>query len=104
MSRPAALAALLLGGCASAYAPPPVVEAVYRCDGGVVLPARFDNRAGVVELTLPSGAVARLAQQRAASGIWYAAAGHELRGKGREATITLPGAAPLTCFSLAGPG
>lgn len=98
MSR-AALLGLLLGACASPYAPPDVVRATYRCEDGTVLPARFDNAHGIVELTLPDGAAARLTQQRAASGIWYASEGHELRGKGREATITLGAAPPLSCRS-----
>lgn len=102
MSRALILSALLLAGCAST-AQPDVVEATYRCDGDIVIPARFDNAAGVVDLTLPSGATARLAQQPSGSGVWYAGGGFELRGKGRQATITLWGEAPLQCYSLTGP-
>lgn len=103
MSRAAILLALALAGCATSYAPPTVVEATYRCDRGVVLPARFDNKVGIVDLTLPSGQTARLTQQPSGSGIWYAADGYELRGKGRDAVISLPGEEPLSCYSLTGP-
>lgn len=103
MSRTILALALLLAGCASTSAPPDVVDATYRCEGDVVVPARFDNAAHVVDLTLPSGATARLAQQPSGSGIWYSAGGFDLRGKGREATISLWGGAPLKCYSLTGP-
>jgi hypothetical protein len=71
--------------------------AQYRCDGGVRLTARFDPDRGRVTVLRGGERLARLQQQRAASGIWYRGNGYELRGKGRQITFTAPGAKPLSC-------
>ncbi len=69
----------------------------YRCEGAVRLTARFDPDRGRVTVLRGGERLARLQQQRAASGIWYRGDGYELRGKGREMTFTAPGAQPLSC-------
>lgn len=75
---------------------PGKVLARYRCADGLVFRVTFDNLRDAAVLALPSGAV-RLAGQRPASGIWYAGQGYELRGKGKNVTLSRPDAPPLTC-------
>lgn len=78
---------------------PPVpdkVTARYRCTDGTAFRATFDNVRDVATLVLPGDTI-RLDGQRPASGIWYAGQGHELRGKGDDATLKRPNAPTLTC-------
>lgn len=80
---------------------PATVDARYACGDAVVLNVRFDNRAGTASLRRGDAPPATLEQQRAASGIWYAGGGWELRGKGDAATITPPGGAAMACRAAA---
>lgn len=75
---------------------PKSAGAMYDCADGTVLAVRFDNRADTAAVRI-SGKPLTLAQKRAASGIWYAGDGAELRGKGRAATWTAPGGAAVDC-------
>ncbi|GGB18012.1 hypothetical protein GCM10011380_04450 [Sphingomonas metalli] len=75
---------------------PETANARYACTDGSVVPARFDNRDGTVALTV-GGASVTLRQQPVASGIHYAGAGFELRGKGRRVVLTLPDGATKDC-------
>ncbi|GAA0736473.1 MliC family protein [Sphingomonas japonica] len=86
-------------GDVRAQAAPPLeaTAARYACADGSRIDAAFDNRAGTVTLTQGGQRIGVLAQQRAASGIWYRGDGAELRGKGSDATIRLPGDAPIEC-------
>ena len=92
------LAGLWLGvmaGAASAAQaadPPPVV---YACSDGSTLRVTFVE--GAAQVTPADGTLLRLPQQRVASGMWYATARHELRGKGDEATWTVARQAPVNC-------
>ncbi|WP_083719843.1 MliC family protein [Sphingomonas jeddahensis] len=74
------------------------IVATYRCDDSTGFRAIFDNQRDTATLALAATTV-RLAGQRPASGIWYAGEGHELRGKGKVATLTRPGNPPLTCHA-----
>lgn len=78
---------------------PPEVVAHYTCDNGPATIVRFDNRAATARLEPADAAPVVLAQQRAASGIWYVGEGWELRGKGRDATIRAPDGMTLTCVA-----
>ena len=103
MWKPAAVAmiSLIVAGCSTdrlADGRPSMATATYDCGHDHVVSARFDNRADTLTLAM-AGHVVRLTQQRAASGIWYIGDGVELRGKGRAATITLPGTAPMGCVA-----
>lgn len=84
-------AAAVLGGCAGAPdAGPAAVESIraaFACEDGAALVVTFTGEQAVLE---SGSATARLAQQRAASGIHYAGGGHDLRGKGAEMTWTGP--------------
>lgn len=75
----------------------PIVTAHYQCNDGERIVARFDNNASTVTLRRGYQRVEPLPQQTSGSGIWYKSADAELRGKGKTATITLPGQAPLEC-------
>ncbi|WP_199034113.1 MliC family protein [Sphingomonas mollis] len=92
---------LIVAGCSTdrlADGRPSVATATYDCGQARIVSARFDNRADRLTLSM-AGRSTVLTQQRAASGIWYIGDGAELRGKGRAATVTLPGAAPMECVA-----
>ncbi|MFA6112862.1 MAG: MliC family protein [Sphingomonas sp.] len=80
-------------------AAPEVVTASYRCVDGSRLNVRFDNGADTATVRSGGKVLAVLKGQRPASGIWYAARGYELRGKGQDATFTQPKMPPLACRS-----
>jgi|GEM_PF-3166871 len=89
--------ALLMTACASddtERAP----TAAYRCDNGTKFTVRFDANSALVQWS--DGRRATLPQQKAASGMWYAGKGYELRGKGDDATWTEPQAAPTECKAV----
>ncbi|MDP1028282.1 MliC family protein [Sphingomonas sp. KR1UV-12] len=77
---------------------PAETSATYQCDGGAVLTVRFDNRADTATLAMKGQSVT-LAGQRAASGIWYAGAGYDLRGKGRNARLAAPNGLAKDCVA-----
>ncbi len=81
--------------------PPATDDAVahYRCDNGTTFRAAFDDRRDIATLRLPTGVI-RLNGKRPASGIWYAGQGYDLRGKGKDATLTPPESQPLACRVL----
>lgn len=74
-----------------------IVTATYRCVDGSRINVRFDKGADTATLRSGGKLVAVLKGQRPASGIWYAARGYELRGKGQDATFTQPEMPPLAC-------
>jgi membrane-bound inhibitor of C-type lysozyme len=76
---------------------PSEATANYSCEDGPDFTARFDNDADTATIALTGEEAVVLAGQRPASGIWYAADGWELRGKGDEAMLTRPGEAPVDC-------
>lgn len=73
------------------------VTARYACADGSEVIATFEKIAGVVTLRSGEETLGTLRQQPAGSGIRYAGDRIELRGKGDEATITLPDRPPLAC-------
>ena len=80
--------------------PPAIVAARYRCMDGSSLAVRFDNARNVARVVRGGKALPILAGQRPASGIWYAAAGYELRGKGDNATFKRPGVPAVACTAI----
>lgn len=77
-----------------------VVRAVYLCDNGERLSVEFDNPRDMATVRNSLGEAVDLRQARAASGIWYLASGHELRGQGTEATWTADGLPPTACRAV----
>jgi membrane-bound inhibitor of C-type lysozyme len=72
-------------------------DATYACAGDTRISVRFDADNDTATIDRDRAAPVVLTGQRAASGIWYRAGGYELRGKGRAAQYTAPGAAPVAC-------
>lgn len=88
---------LMLAACASNdldRAP----TAAYRCDNGERFTVRFGTN--VAQVQWADGKRALLPQQRAASGMWYAGEGYELRGKGNDATWTEPQKPATQCKAV----
>ena len=81
----------------SSGAMPAAATATYDCADGSSFEARFDNASGQATLTGLGDAGIVLTQQRAGSGIWYRNDAVELRGKGREATLSREGSPDLAC-------
>jgi membrane-bound inhibitor of C-type lysozyme len=77
-----------------------IVRAVYLCENGERLSVDFDNPRGMATVRNSLGEAVDLRQERAASGIWYLASGHELRGQGTEATWTADGREPTACRAV----
>lgn len=72
----------------------------YRCMDGSKISAAFDPDNRRVTVSRAGRRLAVLQQQRTASGIAYAGAGYELRGKGEAMTFTAPGMPPLACTAI----
>ncbi|WP_427792367.1 MliC family protein [Brevundimonas diminuta] len=77
-----------------------VISAVYLCGSAERLSVDFDNPRQMATVRTSRGEAFDLYQERAASGIWYRATGHELRGKGNEATWTAAGRDPVECRAV----
>lgn len=94
----ACVAAGALTACSLWSGPAAPPQVAYDCDDGSSLVVQFAPDTALVKTQI--GETFRLAQQPAASGIWYAADGNTLRGKGEQATWSTPGGAEKTCRSL----
>lgn len=77
-----------------------VISAVYLCGNAERLSVDFDNPRQMATVRTSRGEAFDLYQERAASGIWYRATGHELRGKGNEAIWTAAGREPVECRAI----
>lgn len=84
----------LSASCSSSFAED-VPTAVYKCEDGSQFSARFENE--TAQLTFPDGTAYVLPVAISGSGFHYEAGGRKLRGKGDDATWTVPGAEPLNC-------
>jgi len=72
-----------------------VPTAVYMCEGGSTFTVRFENDTAYVRF--PDGKAYDLPVAISGDGFRYEADGVELRGRGEDATLTVPGTAPLVC-------
>lgn len=79
---------------------PARTAARYRCAGVADVVVEFDHLARTARLWVDGGASVILQQQPAASGTAYAADGYALRGTGRQARLTRPGAAAVACQTV----
>ena len=77
-----------------------VVRAVYLCEDSERLTVDFDNPRQMATVRTSNGEAVDLYQERAASGIWYRASGHELRGKGDQAVWTVVDRDPANCRAV----
>lgn len=96
----ATIAVSLLAGCAMTKTAdaPAAVEAprriVFLCDRGANMAVTFQGQTATLE---GNGSTVHLVAQPVASGIHYAGEGHDLRGKGPEATWTDPSGTVRAC-------
>ena len=77
-----------------------VIRTSYICNDGQRLTVDFDNPRQMATVRNSNGEAVDLFQERAADGIWYRASGHELRGKGVQATWTADGMPATTCRAV----
>lgn len=63
-----------------------VIRTVYLCQNGERLTVDFDNPRAMATVRNSNGLAIDLYQERAADGLWYRAEGHDLRGRGIEAS------------------
>ncbi|WP_191062202.1 MliC family protein [Geminicoccus harenae] len=99
---PAALAAAALAAMTACAAQPKndpeirdVATVTYHCENGNTLEVWFEPDSAIVSEN--GGETLIIPQQRSASGMWYADAGNELRGKGDEASWTADGKPTTQC-------
>lgn len=77
-----------------------VVRTVYLCNNGERLSVDFDNPRQMATVRNSNGEAVDLYQERAVTGLWYRASGHELRGEGVLATWTADGREPTQCRAV----
>lgn len=104
----ASLFLLLAAGLAQAQtaapeAQPPGPEVMYACPGGTDFAAAFSQDGDLATLTVPGQPEIELSRQRAGSGFAFGDSYYELRGRGREATLTAAGRS-MRCHAVGRPG
>ena len=87
----------------SAEAQPPGLEVMYACPGGTDFAAVFSKDGDLATLTVPGQPQLERARQQAASGFADSDSYSELRGRGREATLTAAGRS-MRCHAIGRPG
>ena len=87
----------------SAEAQPPGLEVMYACPGGTDFAAVFSKDGDLATLTVPGQPEIELSRQQAVSGFAYGDSYYELRGRGREATLTAAGRS-MRCHAVGRPG
>src|SRR5258708_14246527 len=87
----------------SPEAQPPGPEVMYACPGGTDFSAMFSKDGDVATLNVPGQPMIELSRQRSGSGFTYSDSYYELRGRGREATLTAAGRS-MRCHAVARPG
>jgi heat shock protein HslJ len=112
MKRAAFLLLLAIAGGAQAQtastrdsveAQPPGLEVMYVCPGGTDFSAVFSKDGELATLSVPGQPEIELSRQRAGSGFAYGDSYYELRGRGREATLTAAGRS-MRCHAVGRPG
>jgi heat shock protein HslJ/membrane-bound inhibitor of C-type lysozyme len=82
---------------------PPGAEVMYACPGGTDFSAMFSKDGDVATLNVPGQPMIELSRQRSGSGFAYSDSYYELRGRGREATLTAAGRS-MRCHAVGRPG
>lgn len=83
--------------------PPPGPDVMYICPGGTDFAAHFSKEGELATLKVPGQPDIELPRQNAGSGFAYSDSYYELRGRGREATLTAAGRA-MRCHAAGRPG
>src|SRR5215831_12860577 len=86
-----------------AEAQPPALDVMYVCPGGTDFSAAFSKDGELATLSVPGQPEIELTRQRSGSGFAYGDSYYELRGRGREATLTASGRS-MRCHALGSPG
>ena len=84
-------------------AQPPGPQVMYSCPGGTDFSAAFSNDGDLATLTVPGQPEVELSRQASGSGFAYGDSYYELRGRGREATLTAAGRS-MRCHAVGRPG
>jgi heat shock protein HslJ len=84
-------------------AQPPGPEVAYACPGGIDFSAAFSNDGELATLSVPGQPDIELSREPAGSSFAYGDSYYELRGRGREATLTAAGRS-MRCHALGNPG
>ncbi len=82
---------------------PPGLDVRYVCPGGTDFSATFSKDGDLATLTVPGQPEIELPRQRSGSGFAYGDSYYELRGRGREATLTAAGRS-MRCHAAGRPG
>jgi heat shock protein HslJ len=82
---------------------PPGREVMYACPGGTDFAAVFSEDGELATLSVPGQPEIELSRQRSGSGFAYGDSYYELRGRGREATLTAAGRS-MRCHAVGRPG
>ncbi len=82
---------------------PPGLEVMYACPGGTDFAAVFSKDGELATLSVPGQPDIELSRQRSGSGFAYGDSYYELRGRGREATLTAAGRS-MRCHAVGRPG
>ena len=88
---------------AQAQAQPPGLQVMYSCPGGQDFAASFSSDGDLATLTVPGQPDVELSRQPSGSGFAFGDSYYELRGRGREATLTAAGRA-MRCHAVGRPG
>ena len=84
-------------------AQPPGAQVMYACPGGTDFSATFSRDGDLVTLSVPGQPEVELSRQPSGSGFAFGDSYFELRGRGREATLTAGGRA-MRCHAIGRPG
>lgn len=82
---------------------PPGLEVLYACPGATDFSAVFSKDGELATLTVPGQPDIELSRQRSGSGFAFGDSYYELRGRGREATLTAAGRS-MRCHAVGRPG
>jgi heat shock protein HslJ len=112
MRKLALLAVLAAAAAAHAQSPPPERSAqgqppgpqvMYACPGGTDFSAAFAADGGLATLSVPGQPEVELSRQPSGAGFAFGDSYYELRGRGREATLTAGGRS-MRCHAVGRPG
>ncbi len=82
---------------------PPGPQVMYACPGGSDFSAAFSSDGNLATLSVPGQPEVELSRQPSGSGFAYGDSYYELRGRGREATLTAAGRS-MRCHAVGRPG
>jgi hypothetical protein len=87
----------------AAQAQPPGPQVMYACPGGSDFAAAFSKEGDLATISVPGQPEVELPRQPSGSGFAFGDSYYELRGRGREATLTAGGRS-MRCHAIGRPG